>query len=250
MNLTLVGFGKLGTAIAEAASHRGHHIARTFTELDTLTRDSFSDADVLIDVSTPAAFLKNLPLLLASGKPIVVGTTGWYGELENVKRLVLAANGSLLYASNFSLGVNLFFRVVKEASRLINKFDEFDVAVSETHHTEKLDAPSGTAIKTAQVILSEVKRKTAILRELPKDKKIEPSALHVSSMRLGKVFGQHTVAIDSASDEILVSHTAKNRTGFASGAVQAAEWLADAKHHEPRKGFFSMDDFLNETFNA
>jgi len=248
MKIALLGTGNMGKAIAAAATSSGkHEIVAELNDKCPLSETSFQDADIIIEVTAPDAFLANLDVLLKANRPIVVGTTGWYNELESVKAKVLAANASLLYAANFSLGVNIFFRLVHEAARLIAPFEDFDVAVSEQHHTGKVDAPSGTALKVAREILSAMPSKTEIKTTLPAKGKIEPNELLVSAIRLGSVFGQHSVHIDSNSDSLLISHTAKNRQGFAKGAVEAAEWLAA---DGGKRGFFSMDDFLNEILSS
>ncbi|ACF15101.1 Dihydrodipicolinate reductase [Chloroherpeton thalassium ATCC 35110] len=248
MKIALLGTGNMGKAIANIAKSSGkHELVAELNAATTLSTDAFKDADVIVEVTAPDAFLTNLDLLLQADRPIVVGTTGWYNGIEHVKAKVLEANGSMLYAANFSLGVNIFFRLVHEAARFIAPFEDFDIAVSEQHHTGKIDAPSGTALKVAREILSALPSKTSIKTELPAKGKIQRDELLVSAIRLGSVFGQHSVHIDSSSDSILISHTAKNRQGFAQGAIEAAEWLV---RDGGQKGFFSMDDFLNEILSS
>jgi 4-hydroxy-tetrahydrodipicolinate reductase len=241
MKFALIGNGNMGKAIAALlAETNRHQVLAALSSKDVLSLETLAEADALIDFTNATAFLQNLPTLLKSHKPIVVGTTGWYDELDTVRKKVEAAQGALLYAANFSLGVNLFLRLAKVAASLIAPFPEFDVAITEVHHTRKKDAPSGTALKAAEHILSALPRKrtwrTALLHEAP----LQKDELLISSLRLGSVFGQHTICIDSPADELTIMHSAKNRRGFAEGAVQAAEWL------QGKQGMFSFDDFLAE----
>lgn len=252
LNIALVGTGKMGKAIgliaAPVAAESPYTLVSSFNSGSTLTPDSVSYADAVIDFTNKEAFLKNLPVLLSSGKPLVVGTTGWLSELETVKSQVQAAGGTLLYASNFSLGVNLFFRLVREAARLIDPFEAFDIALTETHHTAKLDAPSGTALTAAAAILSEMTRKRRIRSELTPNQKVQPEDLVVSALRVGTVFGEHSVHLDSAFDSLTLTHRAKSRTGFAQGSLDAARWLA-AQHQAGKRGVLTMDDFLNDVLS-
>ncbi len=235
----------MGQQVADVINRSGiHEIAAILDDRSVVTAESFLGSDAIIDFTVRDAFLQNLPAMLQSGVPVVVGTTGWDDEIESVKRRVTESGSSLLYSANFSLGVNIFLRTVREAARLIAPFDQFDIAFTEHHHTGKADFPSGTALRAADMILSVNPRKRTIVRELFDDRKITADELQVSALRLGSVFGKHTAYIDSEMDEIVISHNAKNREGFASGAVQTAKWLA--ARHTASPGFYTMDDFLNE----
>ncbi len=235
----------MGQQVADVINRSGiHEIASILDDRSVVTAESFLGSDAIIDFTVRDAFLQNLPAMLQSGVPVVVGTTGWDDEIESVKRRVTESGSSLLYSANFSLGVNIFLRTVREAARLIAPFDQFDIAFTEHHHTGKADFPSGTALRAADMILSVNPRKRTIVRELFDDRKITADELQVSALRLGSVFGKHTAYIDSEMDEIVISHNAKNREGFASGAVQTAKWLA--ARHTASPGFYTMDDFLNE----
>ncbi|NTV03247.1 MAG: 4-hydroxy-tetrahydrodipicolinate reductase [Chlorobiaceae bacterium] len=249
MKLTLVGNGRMGRQIADIAARSGSHtIDRVLDFQDKIDADSFRGSDAIIDFTVRDAFLANYPAMLASGVPVLVGTTGWDDAMERVRQDVASAGASMLYSANYSLGVNIFFRTLREAARLIAPFEQFDIALSEQHHTGKADFPSGTAIKAAEEILKSNPRKRTVVRELEDGRKLRSDELHVASIRLGSVFGVHSAIIDSESDTIEVSHTAKNRTGFASGAVHAAEWLAG--RHAVKPGFYTMDDFLNDLFSV
>ena len=248
MKFTLIGNGRMGQQVAQVILQSGNHEVAAVLDIDaTISSEVFQGSDALIDFTVREAFLANLPAMLASGVPIVVGTTGWDDVLEEVKRQITAAGASLLYSANFSLGVNIFLRTVREAARLIAPFGQFDIAFAEQHHTGKADFPSGTAVRAADMILSANSRKKTVVRQLSDDKKLAPDELQVASLRLGSVFGKHSAFIDSDADEIVISHTAKNRSGFASGAVEAAAWLA--LRHKTAPGFYTMEDFLNEKFS-
>ena len=247
MRFTLVGNGRMGQQVALVIAQSGGHETAAVLDINTpITPDLFQGSDAIIDFTVREAFLANLPAMLASGVPVVVGTTGWDDRQEEVKGMLSDSGGSLLYSANFSLGVNIFLRTVREAARLIAPFSQFDIAFAEQHHTAKADFPSGTALRAADMILAANSRKKSVVRQLSDDKKLAPDELQVASLRLGSVFGKHSVFIDSDADEIVVSHTAKNRSGFASGAVEAAIWLA--LRHKTAPGFYTMDDFLNEKF--
>jgi 4-hydroxy-tetrahydrodipicolinate reductase len=238
----------MGQQVAQVIRQSGNHEVFAVLDVDaTISTDVFQGSDAIIDFTVREAFLANLPAMLASGVPVVVGTTGWDDMQEEVKQQITAAGASLLYSANFSLGVNIFLRTVREAARLISPFAQFDIAFAEQHHTGKADFPSGTAVRAADMILSVNSRKKTVVRQLSDDKKLAPDELQVASLRLGSVFGKHSAFIDSDADEIVISHTAKNRSGFASGAVEAAAWLA--LRHKTAPGFYTMEDFLNEKFS-
>lgn len=247
MRFTLVGNGRMGQQVHDIITRSGVHETAAILDIDaTITPDSFAGSDAIIDFTIRDAFLGNLPAMLASGIPVVVGTTGWDDQLDDVRRKVVSTGSSLLHAANFSLGVNIFLRIVREASRFIEPFDQFDIALTEQHHTGKIDYPSGTALRAADMVLSANKRKSTIVTDLENGRRLHHSDLHLSSLRLGTVFGRHSAFIDSATDDIEITHTAKSRAGFAAGAVDVAAWLA--LRHKEAPGFYTMDDFLDETF--
>ncbi len=248
MKFTLVGNGRMGQQVAQVIRQSGNHEVAAVLDVDaTISPDVFRGSDAIIDFTVREAFLANLPAMLGSGVPVVVGTTGWDDVQDEVKQQITSAGASLLYSANFSLGVNIFLRTVREAARLIAPFEQFDIAFAEQHHTGKADFPSGTAVRAADMILSANSRKKTVVRQLSDDKKLAPDELQVASLRLGSVFGKHSAFIDSEADEIVISHTAKNRSGFASGAVEAAAWLA--LRHKTAPGFYTMEDFLDEKFD-
>jgi 4-hydroxy-tetrahydrodipicolinate reductase len=237
----------MGLQVAQVIQLSGCHQVAAVLDIDAaITPEVFQGSDAIIDFTVRGAFLANLPSMVASGVPVVVGTTGWDDVQCDVKQQVTDAGASLLYSANFSLGVNIFLRTVREAARLISPFAQFDIALEEQHHTGKADFPSGTALRALAMILSANSRKKTVVRQLSDDKKLASDELQVASLRLGSVFGKHSTFIDSEADEIVISHTAKNRSGFASGAVEAASWLA--LRHKTAPGFYTMEDFLNEKF--
>lgn len=242
MNIALIGYGRMGKEVESVARERGVKVLKIFTEENNigslaLTSDALRDVDVCIDFSTPAVVVENIKAVAACRKNLVVGTTGWYDRLEDVKKLVQEKKIGFLYSSNFSLGVNLFYQIVTDAARLFERYPEYDVAISEVHHNKKADSPSGTALSLGSLILQHYRRKKELLTETS-HKEITPNQLHVTSMRVGHVTGKHTVVFDSECDSIELVHTAKNRRGFALGAIVAAEWL------KGKKGFFTMKDVI------
>lgn len=234
MRILLIGYGKMGKAIEAIAQQRGHQIVG---RLDIDNRDAFdatTPVDVAIEFTHPDAAVSNLRWALQKGWPVVVGTTGWYDHLPEIKAEVARANGALLHASNFSLGVNLFFKLNEYLARLMNAHPTYDVVLDETHHTQKKDAPSGTAITLAEGILKGTKRKTRW--RLNEGQHAEDLVIH--SHRVDPVPGTHVVTWASAIDQIEIKHTAHTREGFALGAVLAAEWLRG------KTGVFTMNDLL------
>jgi 4-hydroxy-tetrahydrodipicolinate reductase len=242
MNIAIIGYGNMGKEIEAVARERKIHVEKIFTEENNenglgLTPDSLKGVDVCIEFTAPESVLDNIEAVVDAGKSIVVGTTGWYDKLPEVKKLVKQTKVGLLYSPNFSLGINLFFQILTTAAHVFDRFDIYDVALSETHHREKIDSPSGTALALGNLIIQHFHCKREILHETAHGR-IKPDQLHISSTRIGHVFGRHSVVFDSEADSIELVHTAKNRRGFALGALIAAEWL------KGKKGVFTMKDVL------
>lgn len=242
MNIALIGHGKMGKEVESLAAERGMKVLRIFTSGNNpsgtgLTKESLKGVDVCIDFSTPSAVPENIEAVVCAGKNLVVGTTGWHQQMDHVRALVKKHNVGFLHASNFSLGVNLMFQMVLDVAHLIDRHPEYDVAIHEVHHQGKADSPSGTALSLGSIILQGMKRKKSILHETPRTR-ITPEQLHVTSSRVGHVVGKHTVLFDSEFDAIELVHTAKNRRGFALGALVAAGWL------KGKKGFYTMKDVI------
>lgn len=243
MNIAIIGYGKMGKEIESLAKERNITIAKIFTEENNtggsgLTSESLKNVDVCIEFTTSTSFLENIESITEARKNVVVGTTGWHDQLSDITKLVKRARIGLLYSPNFSLGINLLYHVVATTSRLFDKFDAYDVAVSEVHHKEKADSPSGTALALGNIVIQHIRRKKEILHETA-HAKIKPEQLHITSTRVGNVVGRHSVIFDSDADTIEITHNAKNRRGFALGALIAAEWLKD------KKGVFTMKDVLS-----
>lgn len=222
MKIALIGYGKMGKMVEQQALAQGHTI---IARIDSKwPHSSIAEADVCIDFSQPKAALDNINVAATMKKNIIMGTTGWYDQLDQAKHLVEGAGIGFLYAPNFSLGVALFLNIITQTSSLMAPFNGYDVSGLEIHHNEKLDSPSGTAKKIIEQISGH-----------RPDKKIE-----FASVRVGAAPGTHSIMFDSHADTITLTHTARNREGFASGALTAATWL------QGKTGFFTLDDMLAE----
>ncbi len=245
MNILLLGYGKMGRTIEHFALKRGHHIAGRINidnqaELHTL---SDADVDVVIEFSSPESAVANIRHCLEHGWPVVCGTTGWLEQRDAIEQLCRDTKGAFFYASNYSIGVNLFFRLNKTLARLMRNEPSYQVSMTEIHHTEKKDAPSGTAITLAEGILNELPGKNRWISQEAGATNSDATltdAIDIESLREGTVPGTHTVRYDSTVDRIEITHTAHSRDGFALGALTAAEWLIG------REGVFGMDDLLSE----
>lgn len=241
LNILLLGYGKMGKAIEQTALERGHRIAGRIDADNNadLTNLEPDDVDVVIEFSSPESAVENLTYCLERGWPVVCGTTGWLSHRTEIESLCQLRKGAFFYASNYSIGVNLFFRLNKVLAKFMRNYPSYRVSMTEIHHTEKKDAPSGTAITLAQGVMEHLPAKN---RWLPKE--ANPSltnptdAIEIESLREGTVPGTHTVRYDSDVDQIEITHVAHSRQGFALGAVVAAEWLVG------REGVFGMDDLL------
>jgi 4-hydroxy-tetrahydrodipicolinate reductase len=247
MNIALLGYGKMGKIIEKIATDRKHNIVLKidFYNQQDLTVENLKKADVVIEFSTPGSVLSNIKNCFEAGVPVIVGTTGWYEHLSEIKELCTETNSTLLYGSNFSIGVNIFFHVNKALARLMSNYSYYDVQVEEIHHTQKLDSPSGTAITIAEGIIENIKSKKEWVNMLTaegdedKSDNVKTDQLLIESFRIDSVPGTHTVIYDSEVDSIEFKHTAHNRNGFALGAVMAAEWI------QSKKGFFSVDQMFD-----
>ncbi|MDY0201782.1 MAG: 4-hydroxy-tetrahydrodipicolinate reductase [Bacteroidales bacterium] len=236
MNIALIGYGKMGHEIESIATERGHNIALIIDQDNRhkLNAESLKNVDVAIEFSSPETAFNNIKTCLLAGKPVVCGTTGWLSDLDKAKEMAENGDGALFYASNFSIGVNLFFRLNKILAKYINTVKGYTFAIEEVHHTQKKDAPSGTAITLADIISSEIDELTGwslVPEEI--DHKIP-----ITALRKANVPGTHTVSLSSENDLITLTHEAKNRKGFALGAVLAAEFA------KGKKGFLTMDSLL------
>lgn len=230
-----MGYGKMGKEIEQVALQRGHNVVLKISRsnLPEASPENLQKADVAIEFSTPHTVIENIHKCFAAGLPVVVGSTGWYEQLEQVKAQCLRDNNSIFYATNFSVGVNLFWKVTEQLAKLMNGFPEYESSMQEVHHVHKLDKPSGTAITTAEKLLAnQSQKKRWSLENKYKDE------LYIDVVRQDEVPGTHTIYYRSAVDEISLTHLAYNRKGFALGAVLAAEFLAG------KKGIYTMSDML------
>ena len=230
MNIALLGYGRMGKIIESIALERGHSISLKI-DSDIQSID-FSKTDVAIDFSLPISAVKNIKQSIAAGIPVISGTTGWLDDYNEVVAYCKTHDGSFLYASNFSLGVNIFFEVNRLLASLAANYSDYNISLEEIHHTKKLDAPSGTAISLARGIIDVSKYKNWTLNHP------EENELRITAKRIDDVPGTHSISYNSEVDSIDIKHTAHNRKGFGLGAVIAAEWIKD------KKGVFSMKDVL------
>jgi 4-hydroxy-tetrahydrodipicolinate reductase len=236
MKIAILGYGRMGKAIEQIALDRGHEVlARVNNEEEWLEQaDLLKSCDAAIEFSIPEFAVANIRKCFALNLPVVVGTTGWYEHKESIIQEVESKNQTLFFASNFSIGVNIFFEINRQLARLMNPHKEYDVSIEEIHHIHKLDAPSGTAITIAEQIIDELDRKN----NWDLDNSDELDSIHINAKRLNEVPGTHGIKFESDIDSITIRHEAKSRKGFALGAVLAAEFCAG------KKGFLSMRDLL------
>lgn len=237
MKIALIGYGKMGQEIEKIALDRGHEVVSIIdiSRTDSFDDDTFKSADVAIEFTRPEAAYNNYLKCFEANIPVVSGTTGWLEQLPAIKERCEKDGQTFFYASNFSLGVNIFFELNKQLARIMNQMSEYNVSMEEVHHTQKLDAPSGTAITLAEGIIENLDTKT----NWKLDKEEHNTDLAIKAIREGEVPGIHTIKYESAVDEIIIHHSAKSRKGFALGAVLAAEFATK------NKGFLSMNDLLN-----
>ncbi len=236
MKIALLGYGKMGQLIEQIAVAKGHVIVcKLGSSSNAEEWAQLFTADVAIEFSKPDVAISNINKCFDVNVPVVVGTTGWYEQYDEIAKRANAQNQSIITATNFSIGVNLFFHVNKIIARVMDNLPEYNVKIEEIHHTQKLDAPSGTAITLAEGVMAELSRKNAW--QLGTDA-ISKSDLMINAIRRDDVPGTHTVTYTSAIDDIEIKHIAHSRTGFATGAVLAAEWLQN------KRGIFTMNDFI------
>ncbi len=232
MRIALIGHGAMGKLIERLAMEKGHEIAVVIDDSDAgLSVDELiakiTAADVAIDFTTAEAVPRIVEACVAAGLPLVEGTTGWNASRDEIEKIVREGNGSFVFGANFSIGVNLFYRIVAHAAELIAKFPEYEAFIEEQHHSRKKDAPSGTALKLKDIVAEHVK-----------------SAFSVSSIRAGNIPGTHRVGFDGPADQITLTHTARSREGFAIGAIMAAEWIIG------KIGFYEFGDVMDEILQS
>lgn len=242
MKITLLGFGKMGRMIASLALPKHSIVSIIDPQAPEATHRSISEealkqADAVIDFSQVSSVEENVRQVSVFRKNMIVGTTGWHEKVPAVKAMVEQSGIGFLYASNFSIGVHLFLKLVGEAAKFFSRFDQYDVFGHEYHHNQKVDSPSGTALSLGKILLANFPRKKELLTETSHEK-VAPEKLHFTSTRGGSIPGTHQVFFDSEADTMEISHTARSRAGFAAGALKAAEWL------QGKRGFFTLEDYL------
>lgn len=234
----------MGKAVAEQGALRSHESVAILSSKDVISSETLNGADVAIECTVPSAFWGNLAALCEMRQDSLIVTTGWYDDIEKAQQMVAAAGNRVMWSSNYSIGVNVYFRVVEAAAKLIDKAEEYDIWGSEIHHKNKVDSPSGTAKTLEDILLANITRKTDVVEDALQ-RKIQDHELHFSSTRGGLINFAHTIGFDSAADCIEIKHMARNRDGYALGAIKCAEWL---KSQPP--GLYSMNDYLRDVFSA
>lgn len=239
MKIAIIGYGRMGKSIEVLAKEAGHEVVQVFSgeNVEAFTIENIKKADVAIDFSLPDTAFTNITTCIEAGVPVVSGTTGWLDKYEEAKSLCLQKQGAFFYASNFSIGVNIFMELNERLAELMNTQPTYDISMAEIHHTRKLDAPSGTAITLAKGIIENVERKVGYTLE----QENSTADIHIEAIREGDVPGTHVIEYKSEMDSLEIKHTAHSRAGFAKGAVLAAEWLVG------RVGVFGMRDMLKST---
>jgi 4-hydroxy-tetrahydrodipicolinate reductase len=237
MHIALIGYGKMGREIEQIALQRGHSVTCKISSANQydLNPKVLQWADIAIEFSKPEVAFENVMKCMEYNLPVVCGTTGWNKERAEAEKHCSAMNGSFLYASNFSIGVNIFFEINRRLAGLMNKYESYDISIEEAHHVAKIDKPSGTAISLAQDIISEIDRKNVWTIS---ENHSNPKAIPIHSIRKDQIPGTHTIKYASEIDDITITHTAHNRKGFALGAILAAEWLLG------KRGVYTMQDVL------
>ncbi len=241
MKIALIGHGNMGKELEDVIAPTSHKIVSISyrTPQDPLDVTGIKDADVAIDFTSPEIILKTIKTVSKLGVNMVVGTTGWYDQLKTMEKIIKQAKIGFIYGQNFSVGANIFFQIVDFASKLIGKFEDYDVAGFEIHHTGKKDSPSGTAKKLASIVLKNFPAKK-MFQTGRLDRQIKKEEFHFASLRTSRFPGFHEIIFDSLADEIRLSHNAHNRRGFAQGALLAAEFI------KGKKGFYSFDELFNK----
>ncbi len=245
MKIAIVGYGQMGKMIEEAAKERGVTVVSTIdpntkdAKFKEITKESLHDVDVCIDFTHPSVIMGNIKKYCELKKNVVIGTTGWYEHMSDVKSMVKNAGIGCIWSGNFSIGVNMFFKIIEEAAKVANNLDDYDIMGVEYHHNKKADSPSGTMKMIGDILLNNIERKkTAVYTML--ERQIKPDEIQLSSVRGGKIPGIHEITFDSDADSITLTHTARTRKGFAKGAVMAAEFL------NGKKGFYTINDLMDK----
>jgi len=244
MNIAIVGYGKMGKQIEKVLTEKKMNITSVIDKYNPdanfkqVSKESLKGIDVAIDFSSPENIMEHIKAYKESKVSVVMGTTGWFDKMYEVKKIIGDDIG-FIWSGNFSIGVHAFFSILRNSARIFDKFTDYDVMACEYHHNEKKDSPSGTALMMGDILIDEMSRKEKIVTDRL-DRRIEPNEIHLASIRGGYIPGTHVVTFDSFADSIEIKHTARNREGFAKGAVLAADWI------NGKKGFYSIDDFMDD----
>jgi 4-hydroxy-tetrahydrodipicolinate reductase len=245
LKIAIIGYGKMGQITEQLAVENGHQVVSTIdpavksAKFKELNKENLCGADVVIDFTVPAIVIENINMYAEYGVNAVIGTTGWYEYLGEVKEKVEKSKIGLIWSGNFSIGVNLFFRIIKQSADLMKNFTLYDVMGYEIHHNRKKDSPSGTMNMIGNILLKNLKNKKRIVTK-KLSRKISDEEIHLASVRGGSVPGTHVVVFDSEEDTIELKHTARSRKGLAVGALKAAEWISG------KKGFYNIEDMMKE----
>lgn len=234
MNIALIGYGKMGKAIEQIALKKGHSIVAKIDQNDSLNNLLNQNVDVVIEFTNPSAAFENIKFCLDNHIPVVSGTTGWLENYKKIVALTVTKNGAFFYTSNFSIGVNIFYQINKKLAKIMNDYPEYTPIIEEIHHTQKIDAPSGTAISLAEGIIKTSEKIENWVNTPTKSS----NEIEIISKRIDNVLGTHTISYNSIVDSIEIKHTAHSREGFASGAIVAAEFI------KSKKGVFGMNELL------
>ncbi|HVA96534.1 MAG TPA: 4-hydroxy-tetrahydrodipicolinate reductase [Candidatus Acidoferrales bacterium] len=241
MKIALIGYGNMGQEIEQLVHENTEHtiVSVSYDGKKMLDKEGILSADVAIDFTAPDIVIENIAVVASLGVDMVVGTTGWYDQMDKVKKIVRKHKIGLIYGQNFSVGANIFFKIIEYSSQLFERYEQYDTYGFEVHHSGKKDSPSGTAKKLAEIILKNIARKKS-LQTGRLDRQIKSDELHFTSVRAGRNPGMHTISFDSLADEITLTHQAHGRRGFAEGALLAAEFIKN------KKGLFRFDELFAE----
>ncbi len=242
--IAIIGYGKMGRTIEQIALQNSIKISHIIDSYKDLEDAVFQGDEIAIEFTQPEHCINNIKLLSEKKINTVCGTTGWYDKLEHLKKIIANSRIAFLYASNFSIGVNIFWNTIENISKTMNKIEDYDVMGHELHHKHKKDSPSGTAIHTGEILLKNIVRKKKLLTETLANREILPEELHFTSTRIGSTIGKHTVVFDSIYDTIEISHNSKSRECYAIGAIKAAKWLVN------KSGFFNFQKYTGEIGNV
>jgi 4-hydroxy-tetrahydrodipicolinate reductase len=245
MKIAIVGYGKMGKMIEEAAKERGIIVSSTIDPINKeakfkeINSQSLKDVDVCIDFTHPSVIMGNIKKYCELKKNVVIGTTGWYEHMGEVKSMVKKAKIGCIWSGNFSIGVNMYFKIIEEAAKVVNRLDDYDIMGLEYHHNKKADSPSGTMKMIGDILIKNIDRKKTAVYEML-NRQIKPEEIHLASVRGGAIPGVHEIVFDSNADTITITHSARTREGFAKGAVMACEFV------NKKSGFFDINDLMKK----